>query len=123
MELIADGFDDTTWFDTQQDFLNGLGFPEGPPPYGTAPACNGVDSVHWTTQQAASDAVDQFCSDTSHLTGVPGAVIWQRYNQGTANDVTLTIASPKDAQSAYTMSQDDCANTFKVIVNGCDGVS
>ena len=123
MELRADGFDDTIWFDTQQDFLNSLGFPEGPPPYGTAPACNGIDSIHWTTQKAASDAVIPFCTDISKLTGVLGAVPWQRYNQGTANDVILTIASPKDAQSTYTISQEDCANTYNLIVNGCDGVS
>lgn len=120
--VIGDGFDDTAWLDTQQDILNNLGVAPNTGP--VHPACNGLNSKTWTSQKSVSAAADSFCHDSVQLTGGPGAVHFQEYNKGTADDVTLTIAFPTDMQGNYfSVSLDDCVKYFHVIIDACDGVS
>ncbi|KAL9617689.1 MAG: hypothetical protein Q9160_007522 [Pyrenula sp. 1 TL-2023] len=87
------------------------------PPQKTDPRhCNPTSTNKWTSGDAASQAVDQFCANNDYLSGKPGDVHENRYNPGTPNEVILRSSWPKSGP-IQSITTDDCKNDFKAIID------
>ena len=83
--------------------------------YGPNPHCNRSSTNFWTSQPAAAEAVAEFCKNGRGLGSSSSE--FQRYTDGSANDLTLQITYYND----LVLTKDQCTEAFMAIVDGCDG--
>jgi hypothetical protein len=88
--------------------------PTPPPTPQEKLVCNGLGSSKYITRDIVKDSIqNSFCPDA-----VSKGPIQERYNQGTPEEVVITLQGP----NGFKPSSDECTKyLLAVITDGCDG--
>ena len=122
-ELVASEIDDFGWFEEQYGILDNLYLDQAGTTSGPVPACNGLDFTPFVSESAATSTIYEFCEEFGARPMERTSVHTKRYNEGTDEDMILTIANSPDFGKNYHIGISNCEATFRMIVEQCDVVS
>ena len=92
--------------------------PSPSPPASPQQTCNGIDNVKWVSRDTLANNIGIYCADAAKQ-GVQdkdsGSLV-RSYNQGTPNELTLSMEWPSGL--AFTLVESDCNNYMTAIMDG-----
>jgi hypothetical protein len=87
--------------------------PTPTPPVADKNACHGISGDYWVmSRDAAVAAVKTFCGQAEHT---------KKYNEGSVNELELSVRKVNDDSKAPTDAPDCVARFQNAVIDGCDG--